>query len=157
MNRVIRRGVFETNSSSTHSILILGGEFVADKIPLIDGKCQIYPGEFGWEVETYHDATTKASYAYTHARSMVNRYQKDPEIAAAQQRNMQEHLQMLRRVLSAGTGAEIVFCTMGAEDEYGYIDHQSAGVCEEAFASDETLRNFIFNPESELHTDNDNH
>lgn len=136
INEVVRKSVFETNSSSSHSITIAAGEFVPDTLPVIDGKVTIYPGKFGWEIEDYYDARTKASYAMVDARGDAAREQ------------------MLRDVISKECGgAEVVF----SDPDEGYIDHQSRGTADRAFGSYETLRQFIFNPASNLHTDNDNH
>ena len=66
--RKVRRGVFETNSSSTHALVISDVFTGIDTIPVQDdGKVHIFPGEFGWGPEVYHDAPAKASYCYTHA------------------------------------------------------------------------------------------
>ncbi len=72
--KVIRKGVFETNSSSTHVISITGGECEnPDRLfPSEDGVYRIHPGEFGWEVRTYYDAVMKASYALTWAKQNDN-------------------------------------------------------------------------------------
>jgi hypothetical protein len=136
MQTRIRQGIFETNSSSSHSITIdMQGARTA-KIPLAgDGKCHIYTGEFGWEVERYSDAPTKASYALTYAR------------------NNQELEQMLARVVGRVMGAEVIL----EIDTDGYIDHQSDDVCSAAFKSEDALEAFIFAPFSSLQTDNDNH
>ena len=65
---------------------------------------------------------------------------------------------MLTEVLKEETGASKVEYRQSDDQYYlyGYIDHQSHEVCEGAFKNKETLRNFIFNPKSYLHTDNDN-
>jgi hypothetical protein len=57
----IRRGVFETNSSSTHSICLTD----RDDLLVIPKVIHFGLDEFGWEHETYHDMTTKAAYLYT--------------------------------------------------------------------------------------------
>ncbi len=146
--KVIRRNVFETNSSSTHSIAIANGEsYIVDELILgEDGICRIYPGEFGWEVETYNLACIKASYALTWAK---------------QSDNPEHFLGMLQSVIAEQVKTEVEFVSSNSEwYKWGYIDHQScekgSDVCREAFESLETLRNFIFNPLSKLHTDNDN-
>lgn len=62
MNTVRRRFVFETNSSSSHSISIVSGDYIPDKIYVDEtGTCNIFPGEFGWEIEDFYDAASKAS------------------------------------------------------------------------------------------------
>ena len=65
--KLIRVGVWETNSSSSHS-LSLGSsqskDFVLDTIyPDEEGKIYINGGEFGWEWNKFNDSMTKANYA----------------------------------------------------------------------------------------------
>ena len=141
-----RSGIFETNSSSSHSITIansgiLSGTLLVDK----KGVCRIFPGEFGWGPETYYDAETKASYAFTFAKTC----------AVA---NSSRYLAMLSKVVKKHTGARVVkFCKIGDEYwPYGYIDHQSSDVCEDAFLDEITLRRFIFDKHSVLEINNDN-
>lgn len=144
----IRQGMFETNSSSVHSIVISMGD-CTDKLSPVDGRVEIVTGEFEWEVRTFRSPAVKASYCLTYAKA-VGDIGKE---------------QMLREVVQEHTGAQQVhFVRSGRPGDYGewgHIDHQSMppehDVCGEAFASKKTLRQFIFNPESTLHTDNDNH
>ena len=152
METKIRRSVFETNSSSTHSIAIVEGDFSPDFLPVKDGVCEIHTGEFGWEVEDYYDAATKAAYCLTWLKQQETR-KEDEE-------------QMLIDVIMENTGAKGVrfipaftLETKGEWDFYqwGYIDHQSENEPALAFKSKKTLAAFIFNPESGLHTDNDNY
>jgi len=149
--KVIRRSVFETNSSSSHSVSIVQGDYIPDKLYVGPGKvCEICPGEFGWEEESYYDAATKASYAFTYAKEMPDYGLGDGE----------REMDMLKKVIEAVTKAVVQFVGTGDKyHPYGYIDHQSiedGGPGKEVFASEETLRDFIFNPASELRTDNDN-
>ena len=143
MNRVIRKAIFETNSSSTHSITIVGGSYVPHLWKPLGGRIEVLPGEFGWEEETYRDPWTKASYCLVWAKTC----------SSAQER----HMEMLEKALKEGTGAEDVeFVQEGGHYPWGYIDHQSNDVCAEAFESGRSLFDFIFNDLSELRTDNDN-
>lgn len=152
----VRVGVFETNSSSSHSISIATDQdlkyhikkvlnkIVLDHLPIDNlGTCSIYSGEFGWEEQTYNDAAAKASYCLTWAKQYGNK----------------QHLDMLKRVIKEFTNAKRVKFVKSGSDSYpwGYIDHQSDGIAAPAFASDTTLECFIFNTESWLKTDNDNH
>lgn len=142
--KVTRAAIFETNSSSTHSISIEGGSYSPDVFPLDAGVCKVHPGEFGWDVARFTDAASKASYCLTYVKGLGGRG--DAET------------QMLRDVLKAETGCEVEFVLDGdACHKWGYIDHQSSGECMRAFESEDTLRDFIFNPHSVLVTDNDNH
>jgi hypothetical protein len=134
----IRKGVFETNSSSTHSISIgiSDGKAQFDTLPIdSDGVCRVYQAEFGWEQETFNSPSMKASYAYTYAKGDLSK------------------MRQLGDVIQKQLGGKI---TVEFVEGDGYIDHQSFDVCEEAFESDDKLRNFIFNPRSYLETGNDN-
>lgn len=57
----IRKGVFETNSSSTHAIVIKNDS----TINTYPEKVEFKLGEFGWEYDNYNDVETKASYLWT--------------------------------------------------------------------------------------------
>jgi len=67
MKKCIRRHVFETNSSSTHSVCISKGDignsylFVDDE----DNKVHVSFGEFGWGYDTLTSQTEKLSYLCT--------------------------------------------------------------------------------------------
>lgn len=139
----IRKGMFETNSSSSHSFTIEKGVLSEGVLTTIDGTCVIFPGEFGWEIEEFNDATTKASYCLTYAKN----------------KESEEYLEMLRKVIKEQmNGLEVKFVSgFSSFWPWGYIDHQSFHKVEEIFKSEDNLRNFIFNPKSVLRTDNDNH
>ena len=145
MQQVRREKIFETNSSSTHSISIVGGVYTPDKFPLEGGVCKVYPGEFGWDEDTFHSPAMKASYCLVFIKTILA--------------NDDRANQMFIDVLKEQTHCESVEFVSDSKDFYGwgYIDHQSDDVCGPAFSSKETLRDFIFNPASYLHTDNDNH
>ena len=61
--KLIRHNVFETNSSSTHSISVVAGAKVYDTIyPNEDGCIDLAPEYFGWDwEETENDADQDAS------------------------------------------------------------------------------------------------
>lgn len=142
------RHLFETNSSSSHSITINNDTNLFTSIlPDKDGNITLEGGEFGWEVEKYRDALTKSNYC---------------AVFASGDEKMTE---MLKQVISKQTGAKNVIILADTDDyksKYSsYIDHQSAryegGACLEAFESEDNLRNFIFNNKSVLYIDNDNY
>ncbi len=127
----IRKGVFETNSSSTHSISLEQGDewdtIEADD----DGIIRIYTRDFGWEWQKYSDARTKAEYCYT---DYVDE-------------------DLLREVIQEFTGCEVEFYD---DDECYGIDHQSYGTVSNKLKTKEELTTFIFNKASLLLTGNDN-
>jgi len=152
--RVIRRSVFETASSSVHSVT-LKGKPEAKPYLLRGGKLKIEPGQFGWGPEEYADPTGKASYAWTWLLETNN--------------DRGPLREMLESVLKEWTGAEEVVLVEPARDKYGwsgcYIDHQSLEsssydptppVGEQIFKDAATLAQFIFG-NSVLEIDNDNH
>ncbi len=142
MKTNIRQSVFETNSSSTHSISIaeeISMLMDTDLIPDETATIELTGGEFGWEWEKYNDAPTKANYA------------------AVFSKNNPDWRELLSNVICKQTGAiNVLFNNM----EGSYIDHQSdageGGAAMEAFESEEKLRQFIFNKNSWLFTGNDN-
>lgn len=143
----VRIKVFETNSSSTHSISIYAAsKGIYDTIaPNELGQVVLTGGQFGWEWAQYNDAATKANYA---------------AIFADGDKKMTD---MLVEVVKDHTGAKevvLAFDTSSAGNDWSYIDHQSArsegGDAGKAFDTPKTLKNWIFHPESYLFTGNDN-
>ena len=135
MKKLIRKGVFETNSSSSHSIAIASEdkEFVLDTIyPDQHGTIIVRGEEFGWEWFKHNDAETKASYA------------------AQQFANDDNALETLEYVIKEQTGAKRVIFE-GLND--GYVDHESYGIVGKSAYE---LKNFIFNKNSWLFGGNDN-
>jgi hypothetical protein len=137
----IREGVFETNSSSTHSVVIAkGSEQDLTQLPTLDinGNLQIEPGEYGWEVVEYNSVEDKLSYAATYALNYGD-------------------IDILTELLKEYTGAfEINYIDGGYYYDKGYIDHQSVDEAASIFENKESLINFLFNPGSYFETDNDN-
>lgn len=180
MPTVIRKGVFETNSSSSHTLALGTRAYEPEKIYTEPGwEVVIEPGEFGWEVCRYRRFHDKASYALTHALNdgapdydtLRALYETPGALTIAIQNGEignREHLEMLRRTiekrLPEGVGlrfaAAAESCGLGGY-ELGYIDHQSYlgddDVGGPIWDSPENLDNFLFNPASAIITDNDNH
>lgn len=146
--RKIRQGVFETNSSSTHSISISKNtDGLMDTIhPDSDGVIRLEGGDFGWEWEQYNDAKTKANYCFS---DLTYRDWKDRDKLVIKNQDL---FDMLVKVIKEHTGAKHI-----EFEQKGYgIDHQSDGTAYDAFDSEEDLRQFLFNPRSALFTGNDN-
>jgi hypothetical protein len=141
MKKIIRSGVFETNSSSSHSISVADKtkEFVLDTIyPDQNGVITLTGGEFGWGWFKHNDALTKANYAAVstlYSESLTD---------------------TLIEVIKEQTGAEEVVFGFGEDyshPNWSYIDHDSVGTCPK---DKDELRNFIFNKNSWLFGGNDN-
>lgn len=140
--KTIRKGVFETNSSSSHSITVEVGP-TWGTLPLNHkGNIHLDGGEFGWEWEKFNDTLTKANYCAVYASYTGKK-------------------SILKKVIKDYTGAKKVKFKFSTNWDHGrynhsYIDHQSIDVCDELFESEEELKNFIFNDSSWLFTGNDN-
>ncbi len=153
MKKQIRGNVFETNSSSSHSLVLCEtGELLQQ--PFSDtitkqGVVTVTGGEFGWNVETFTDVHDKLSYLYTDA--MINS-DDDPD---------PEHnykLKVLSNAVKEHTGCLLGFSRSSGYWDFGYIDHQSVGICEKVWDGGvEGVKQFLFNPASYFETDNDNH
>jgi hypothetical protein len=131
--RLFRPSVFETNSSSAHSLSIADNtkEFVFDSLtPDEDGVIKLYSDEFGWGWFKHNDAYTKAVYVI---QSLGLTY-------------------LVEDVILKQTGAERV----EFHDNDGYIDHQSTDLLSDISDDAEAIRNFIFNKNSWLFGGNDN-
>ncbi len=155
-----RHGVFETNSSSTHSLTLSPTMENMVKNPVSDyeisvGFVTVHPGEYGWEEETYSGFREKASYLYTDA--MIGEIDVDPNDEFYRNTNLQ--LKMIVDSIKEYTGLDVVFTEI--KDEYhpfGYIDHQSHGTCSGVWEDDiNGVTRFLFSVDSSFKTDNDNH
>lgn len=140
MKRQIRNSVFETNSSSTHSIAI------SKKNPVIGKYIHFRIGEFGWE----NDCVDTADYLYT---------------AILEQDEHNELLEKLKGILdkysieyefedpiwhesSVGDGVWL---------EYGYIDHsyELREFLDIILSDEDLLMRYLFG-DSNVYTGNDN-
>lgn len=145
----IRSSVFETNSSSLHSLVI--SKVI---VPPIQESLYGYFGEYGWGYEELVSQEQKLSYILTHtAMSLIksnnipnelNKFLKSPIF------------QKLNELIRIKTGRDIYMgdCLMSAYNKFGYIDHQSVGILDNYTLED--LVDIIFS-ESKIIIDNDNH
>ncbi len=140
MKRQIRNSVFETNSSSTHSIAI-------SKKPVVIGKSIHFGiGEFGWG----NDCADTADYLYT---------------AILEQDNRDELLDKLKRILDNYSieyeFEEPSWHKSSVDDdiwlEYGYIDHsyELGEFLDVILSNEDLLMRYLFG-DSAVYTGNDN-
>lgn len=156
--RTIRAGVFETNSSSTHSLVISGhGDIDTQYTINGDGLLEIHPYRFGWEWEEYTAAWIKLTYIYLYIKDWVmgNRGYRTPDPDSP-------YMKLLEDVCKEQTGCVGLIEIPDDDDGFyplGYIDHQSVEDrdLDYLFENDgQSLRDFIFNKNSILKTGNDN-
>jgi hypothetical protein len=124
--KIIRKGVFEINSSSCHSVSVAEGDTIFDTIvPDEDGNIVIIGGEFGRFFKRSNDTLEKASYALTSTEYGLSK-------------------EVLEEVIKEQTLCDSVEFIL--TDDH-YIDHESVGVCPR---DKEELRKFIFDKNSWL-------
>lgn len=152
--KTIRRSVFETNSSSTHSISIIGKDnYQYPKQNTI--HCEF--GEYGWGYDKLNTVYEKLSYVLTMIQYKIGTSENLEEV--------QESLyyQWLSEMIKEHTGSTLEVSITG--DKYydiGYIDHQSTDTLDEYWSDIEeefksNMREIIFNDKYQIVIDNDNH
>lgn len=149
MKKQIRQGVFETNSSSTHSICI--AKDVNIETP---SSIHFEFGEFGWECNTLYSTEEKASYLYTGL--MGNEREKDFEkiVAILKSEGIEvtfEEPVYKKYTFEGNDGTEYI-------DNGGYVDHSDEmtdfldAICED----EGKLMRYLFSDLSFIITGNDN-
>lgn len=148
MRKQIRQSVFETNSSSTHSVTIgYGNHFV----PYYE-ELDIVTDEFGWGECTYTNLEDKLSYALTFALQSAYDKKNFEMLNDLLVERMPECL-----ITYEGMEYKELLDSDWDDMDLGYIDHQSVEEASKIFNSEEDLEDFIFSTDSYFETDNDNH
>ena len=172
MKRQVRRNVFETNSSSMHSLSITNGTLQESYLYVDehDNKVHTEFGEYDWEIEQYSTQSEKLSYLVTMLISTEGR-----GLQTVEEFFETEGFKKINNVIREYCNCDGIVIdsklepdswTYNGKTEYylshdGYIDHQS---CEDYENIDKFLEyyntdiiNFIFNDGVIVCTDNDNH
>lgn len=152
---VERKNLPETNSSSSHSLVInLGPE----RYPKWKEKTiNILSNTFGQDVSRYVDLISKVQYAlglvnWGNLPDFLNYTSRVEKILREEfSRNVNfEFLIELFRELTKNKELDFYFSEYLPE-----VDHQSMELFDEVWESDETLKQFLLNPKSELYIDSD--
>lgn len=133
--KTIRKNVFETNSSSTHSLCVA----TVGELSIPKNLC-ISLGEFGWECDTIYSTEEKASYLYT---GLVHNEKED-------------YIELLKQWLDE---AKLSYGLETPSDKrYFYIDHsyELNDFLDNIFSDKNLFMNFLFNNKSFIITANDN-
>ena len=152
MKKQIRKSIFETNSSSTHSIVIgNNGEDIYANLPK---KLEFHGDEFGWEHELYTDTQSKADYLFT---SLI--YTETPL----------EYKERIKNILAKwdieAEFDEIVekryesgYICYEIKDKFCYVDHGNGNkdLVKELCEDEVKLMNYLFSDSSYVETSNDN-
>lgn len=135
----IRKGVFETNSSSTHTVCVSGDlrtdyRYYVDNLLLTDPETneQYIPGrfgEFGWERRHYKDFETKLSYLLTMA-AVTNELYHDRKLTEEIFLESQDFKDINEAVVNSVNYPIRMIADSFISTDYGikidgYIDHQS--------------------------------
>ena len=139
----VRNGMFETNSSSTHTIIITDRN--CEPGTLVDFKI----GEFAWEIDKLNTIDEKASYLYTLACECYGH---------------DVYQDLYERLIKYGVKCECsrpaVFTMYEGENylDNGYVDHAYCGLdfVNAIFHSERRLIRYLFSDESFVVTGNDN-
>ena len=140
MKQQIRRNLFETNSSSVHSIVITKESNVS-----IPENLYITKKGFGWENEVYDDIEDRASYLYTAIRSCIKEND--------QPRYINKLIKFLEKL-----GVEVEIDHERDDSYYFGIDHSDEllDFIKDIFNNEDYLFNYLFSPTSYIRTGNDN-
>lgn len=166
MKKQLRKSVFETNSSSTHSICInsTGHYMIPEKIHFENDGC------FGWDWETYHEVYAKAGYLYIALLERCHWHCEDKNNAEQLLNAVKDVQNELTSMLTELGVKEVTFDDVKiSEYTYGdktsryisfegYIDH-TEDLCDFVAAvmeDKELLAHYLFCPDSCVITGNDN-
>lgn len=152
MKKQVRKNIFETNSSSTHSIVVgNNGEDIYAGLPR---KLEFHGDEFGWEHRLYTDTQTKADYLFT---SLL--YTDTPL----------EYIECIKKILAKWNiecefdeieekRYESGYVRYEVKDKYCYVDHgtQNKDLVKELLDDEAKLMNYLFSDGSYVETSNDN-
>lgn len=167
----IRYGVFETNSSSVHTIAIPRDYSNPQNLD-VPSHVTIYPEEFGWGFMEYNDLNTKIDYMYQICLAVDNEkkwigemLEKPEELSEWALKYYTSLHNMLKNkksyvdtFLSLLQDFGIENITISKDVESGYIDHGSCwvGEIESFFEEPNLMKSFLFDYRSLLLTGNDN-
>lgn len=158
--RVIRRGVFETNSSSSHSITI-DNDNTYDELYISDGKVVAGFEEFGWDYDRLYSANEKLEYVITSLQ-----YNDDVKVDGKLDLDKfinSKHFKWLDELIHDETGANLdVKPNSCGFHPFGYVDHQSIGTIDMFMSDDEQefkekMKDLIFSNKYSIIIDHDNH
>ena len=150
----IRKSVFETNSSSMHSVCISGGNARYADFP--NGVIEAEFEGYGWGYDELTSISEKISYVLT----CMQYYDQDIRNVADLKESV--YFTWLSQMVHGYTGAKIEILSEDDNTDMGYVDHQSSDMLDDYFRNDENvfkenMKELIFNPNISIVIDNDNH
>ena len=154
----IRKNVFETNSSSTHSLVISKNERAYNySLPIEDGVLTIPFGEFGWGPDILSTPIEKLSYLITDRIDLYDIPEeiKDDEDAIQELIMKSEPISEIIDVIKhcCPEVEEVRFELDDNFTPFGYVDHESLGTSRDDGLSIEEI---VFSNKVIIMIDNDN-
>lgn len=152
MKKQVRKNIFETNSSSTHSIVIgNNGEDIYAGLPR---KLEFHGDQFGWEHRLYNYTQAKANYLFTSLIYVDNPQEcieRIKEILAKWNIETEFDEIVKKHWESGGDYYEIA-------DKFCYVDHgnENKDLVKELCEDEAKLMNYLFSDGSYVETSNDN-
>ena len=155
----VRKNVFETNSSSTHSLVISKKDREYDYcLPVEDdGTLVVTFGEFGWGPEVLAQPIEKLTYLVTDRCNLYDLSEEDPHEGEELQEfiksdeNIQEIIEVVKSCCPDVQDIRFELCD--SWDPFGYVDHQSQGT---SYESGLSIEEIIFSNKVIILIDNDN-
>ena len=151
----IRKNVFETNSSSMHSLVVSKQDRGYDyNLPVDENGVLTIPfGEFGWGPEILRTPLEKLSYIIT---DRINGFYDDDNKSwdeILEELKYDDDIQEIIEIIKKNVPAvkEVTFEPASDFYQCGYVDHQSQGTSRDAATED-----IIFNNSIIILIDNDN-
>lgn len=160
MKMTIRRGLFETNSSSVHTLTLAESglekpnmRIYTRKIDGIPNKCIIVPLEyFGKDNCTYNTQKEKLSYLLTICYHTENCYSIEDLYENYSFKSIEQNIIDYYR--ENGKELDRILIEKGSENECGF-DHQSMDDYSSIWDFPINIKDFVFNKYIALHTDCD--
>jgi len=149
----IRQGVFETNSSSTHSICI-----AKDATLTIPKSLAFCFGEFGWECDTLSSVGVKASYLYTGLTQCDRQEDIDKIAAILSSKGISVAFEEPVYKTSSWKNSDGDIVEHRYCDNGGYVDHANdlGDFLNAILADEDKLMSYLFSDLSFIITGNDN-
>lgn len=152
----IRKNVFETNSSSSHSLHITRGEAAAAPFSAEVLRTGVYPvtlGDYHWEWGRYYTLAKKLDYMCS-AIAAAGKFSECETCDDA--REFVPEFRILDDLVREKTGVRITLPSVGHASRGASIDHQSENLPWAVLKDKERLETLLFSEKSYIQTGNDN-
>ena len=146
MKRTVRKNVFETNSSSVHTLILAHGDTTVMNV-----KLEFEPDEYGWGQDTLTSYFERADYLWT--------------FLCIASEDKPERLEIIKDKIREILGKYGIECTfIMPKDGFYYIDHYTDwyrdnpedSILYRMLDDENLLIDYLFNDNTKIYIDNDN-